>query len=158
MKNAGVRAGELFKSGYFCAESVLMAVAEHRGIESAVIPRIATGFCGGMSRTSGLCGALTGGVMALSLLFGRDRPDDSRDTNYALVVRYKRAFEERFGSTMCSDLLGCDLATEEGSRIFEEKKLIDKVCAKVTEEAAGLVMEIVEKEAHHPRDPGDRKG
>ena len=34
-----------FDSGYGCAESVLMAVTESKGIRSALIPRIATGFC-----------------------------------------------------------------------------------------------------------------
>ena len=42
---------EHFKSGYFCAESVLLAVSEHYGIKSSFIPGIATGFCSGTSRT-----------------------------------------------------------------------------------------------------------
>lgn len=42
MDKISQRAGEVFESGYYCAESVLLAVAESRGIESELIPRIAT--------------------------------------------------------------------------------------------------------------------
>ena len=41
----------LFDAGYYCAEAVLLAVAKHNGIESPLIPAIATGFCSGLSRT-----------------------------------------------------------------------------------------------------------
>jgi len=46
------RSGELFDSGFWCAESVLLAVAESKGIKSDIIPKIATGFCAGISRTN----------------------------------------------------------------------------------------------------------
>jgi len=37
------RSRQLFESGYYCAESVLLAVAESQGIKSDLIPKIATG-------------------------------------------------------------------------------------------------------------------
>ena len=43
------RSRELFDSGFYCAESVLLAIAESQGIESDLIPRIATGFCSGIA-------------------------------------------------------------------------------------------------------------
>jgi hypothetical protein len=46
---------ELFSSGFFSAESVLLAIAESQGIQSDFIPRIAIGFCSGLSRISGMC-------------------------------------------------------------------------------------------------------
>ena len=144
MKDVAARSRELFHSGYFCAESVLMAVAEHQGIESPLIPRIATGFCGGMSRTSGLCGALTGGIMGLNIVFGRDSAEGSRDRNYAVVAQYIKDFEKQFGSVHCSDLLGCDLSTAEGERTFKDKNLL-AFCARITEEATSLVMRLIEK-------------
>ena len=48
------RSRELFDSGYYCAESVLLAIAENQGIQSDLIPKIATGFCSGISRTCGM--------------------------------------------------------------------------------------------------------
>jgi len=49
-KNMAERAVSYFKEGYICAESVLMAYAEAQGIKSVLIPRIATGFGGGIGR------------------------------------------------------------------------------------------------------------
>ena len=43
---------------------MLAAVAAHKGIESDLIPRIATVFCSGQAQMGGQCGALTAGLMA----------------------------------------------------------------------------------------------
>ena len=50
------KSGELFASGYCCSESVLTAVAESKGISSDLIPKVATGFCGGIAHTCNICG------------------------------------------------------------------------------------------------------
>jgi len=47
------RSGELFQSGFYCAESVVLAITEGKGLHSDLIPRMATGFCSGLSRTCG---------------------------------------------------------------------------------------------------------
>jgi hypothetical protein len=60
------RSGALFQQGFCCAESVLLSVAESRGIHSELIPKIATGLCGGIGRSGGLCGAVSGGVLGLN--------------------------------------------------------------------------------------------
>jgi C_GCAxxG_C_C family probable redox protein len=111
IKEISRRSGELFESGLYCAESVLLAIAEGKGIKSDVIPGIATGFCSGMSRTCGLCGAVSGAIMGINLLHGRSAPDRSVDENYALVRKLIRMFEDTFGSSNCMQLTGCDLST-----------------------------------------------
>ncbi len=55
---------------------MLLAVAESEGIQSDFIPKIATGFCGGVSRTCGMCGAVSGGIMAIGLFAGRNAPTE----------------------------------------------------------------------------------
>ena len=149
MHSVAERSRELFESGFYCAESVLLAIAEHQGIESELIPSIATGFCGGMSKTSGLCGALTGGILALNMLYGRNSADDikSKEINYDLVAWFISDFKERFGSTNCSELLGCDVSTEEGIKIYEAEDLERKICIKITGEAADMVMKLIEDQA-----------
>jgi len=56
-------AEEAFASGLYCAESVVLALAKAQGVESDLLPKVATAFCSGMSRTCGTCGALTGAIM-----------------------------------------------------------------------------------------------
>ena len=70
---------------------MLLALAEQQGIRSDVIPRIATGFCGGMSRTGNLCGAVSGGVMGLGLALGRHTPQDSREPVYRAIDGFEKA-------------------------------------------------------------------
>jgi len=137
------RSRAYFESGLYCAESVLKAIADDGGISSKQIPRIATGFCGGMALTGGVCGALTGGIMALGLLYGRDSGAESRDRVYDRTQRLIEAFEHRFGSTNCTILLGCDISTPEGLATFESKGLAQSMCLKLTEKTAGLVDMII---------------
>ena len=134
------RSEQLFEQGLFCAESVLQAVAESRGIKSDLIPRIATGLCSGLSRTGGICGAVSGGVLAINLACGRNEASQSVENNYQLVRTFIGAFEAKFGSTNCERLIGCRLDTTEGQQYFKANKLGGK-CRMFTQEAARMASE-----------------
>jgi C_GCAxxG_C_C family probable redox protein len=136
------RSRELFRSGFYCAESVLLAIAESRGIRSDLIPRIATGFCSGISRNGGMCGALSGAIMGIGLAVGRDSPQGSVEPAYALVQELISRFEKQFGSANCRQLLGCDLATEAGQRQFVDKALIES-CLQYAEAATGMALALI---------------
>lgn len=136
------RSRELIESGFYCAESVLLAVAENRGIKSDLIPKLATGFCSGLSRTCGMCGALSGAVMALSMVYGRSKPEDSVDEIYTRVQKLMDMFEDKFGSTNCKALTGCDLGTKEGQEEFKAKNIMEQ-CYNFTEEATRMVLSIL---------------
>jgi C_GCAxxG_C_C family probable redox protein len=125
---------------------VLLAVAEKYNIESDIIPGIASGFCGGMSRTAGLCGALAGGVMALGILYGRKSSEDSPKKIYALSERLVRDFEDHLGSRNCSEILGCDISTRKGEAEFKANNLMNTVCLDATVKAADLVMRVLENQ------------
>jgi C_GCAxxG_C_C family probable redox protein len=116
------RSVEHFKSGYFCAESVLLAISEHYGIRSSFIPSIATGFCSGTARTSGLCGAVAGGILSINLFSGRRSPKDSVDENYTYVREFLQSFQEKFNTTNCAELIGCELGTKEGQKKIQGGK------------------------------------
>jgi C_GCAxxG_C_C family probable redox protein len=138
------RSGELFQSGLYCAESVLLAIAESKGIQSDLIPKIATGFCGGISRTCGMCGAVSGSIMAINLFVGRNSPEDSAQPAYAVVRSMLQKFETKFGSTNCKDLTGCDLGTEEGHKRFEDNNIIER-CRDYVQEATAVAMSLIEE-------------
>ena len=114
------RSGELFESGWYCAESVLIAVSEELGVECELIPRMATGFGSGLARTGGLCGALSGAILALGIASGRDRAEDSIDPAYALVRAVLARFDEQYGATTCLGLTGCDLGIDARQRRYRE--------------------------------------
>lgn len=140
------RSGELFEQGLCCAESVLQAVAESRDVRSDLIPRIATGLCAGISRTGGICGAASGGVLAISMVTGRSCASDSREENYRLTRAFLSEFEAKFGSPNCEKLIGCRLDTSEGLQFFKEHNLRQK-CVGFTREAARMASALLEE---HP--------
>jgi C_GCAxxG_C_C family probable redox protein len=136
------RSQQLFESGYYCAESVLLAMAESKGIQSDLIPRIATGFCSGVSRTGGMCGAVSGAIMGIGLAAGRCSPAASVESSYSLIRQLIANFEKQHGSINCRELIGCDLATEEGQRAFERNHLIQR-CRQYVGDAASLATSLV---------------
>lgn len=135
-------AEESFASGLYCAESVVLALAKAQGFDSEVLPKVATGFCSGMARTCGTCGALTGAVMGVSLALGRGKAGESVQPTYEATQRLVHQFEKEFGARSCNDLLGCDLGTPEGQRKFREEKLHEH-CARYTSKAAEIAARII---------------
>ena len=145
----GGTAANSFLSGLYCAESVLLALAEARGTRSELIPNIATGFCSGMGRTCGTCGALTGAILGIGLALGRSAAGESVEPAYKAVRRLIAEFEEEFGARDCHLLLGCDLGTPEGQAVFREKGLRDR-CAEFTGKAAEIAACVIaEIESEH---------
>ena len=141
-EQAPQRSRDLFRSGFFCAESVLLAIAESQGIHSDLIPRIATGFCSGVSRSGGMCGAVSGAIMGINLVTGRNSPAESLEVNYALIQKLISQFESQYGSVNCRQLIGCDLATEAGQRYFIENHLIES-CLQYAEGATSMALLLI---------------
>jgi C_GCAxxG_C_C family probable redox protein len=143
--HAPQRGRELFDSGFYCAESVLLALAECQEIYSDFLPRIATGFCSGMARTGRMCGAVSGAMMGLGLAKGRSSAVQTVDDTYAAVQELLSRFTERFGSTDCPLLIGCDLNTIEGQKTFHEHNLRQR-CLDYVEEATRIAMSLITEE------------
>jgi C_GCAxxG_C_C family probable redox protein len=136
-------AEESFASGLFCAESVVLAIARAEGVDSELLPKIATGFCGGMSRTCGTCGAVSGAIMGIGLALGRSTAKASSQPAYAATERLMQTFEHEFGSRDCHVLLdGCDLGTPEGQAMFQVRKL-DGRCRQMTGRAAEIAARVI---------------
>jgi C_GCAxxG_C_C family probable redox protein len=54
-----------------------------------------------------VCGAVTGGVLAIGLLYGQDHPDAVR----LQTAEFVRGFAERKGAVRCIDLIGFDVSS-----------------------------------------------
>jgi C_GCAxxG_C_C family probable redox protein len=135
-----------FNSGYNCAESVLLTTSRRLGHSirnsESCIPRIATGFGGGIGRNGDVCGALSGGIIAISLALGRDNGEQSRDPCYAAADRFYTDFVEKFGSCRCRELTGVNLKTPEG-RTTHLNRIHQERCNLIVAWAARKVDEII---------------
>jgi C_GCAxxG_C_C family probable redox protein len=119
--NAREDAGRLFAGGQNCAQAVFAATT---GRNDPEILKMAEAFGGGIGGSKCLCGAVTGGVMALGLC---GKGDQSKH----LVS----AFREKFGMTCCSGL----------SRAYKWKSREHLAnCRHITEETAQLVAELLQ--------------
>ena len=65
-------AEDLFRGGFFCSEAVVCSIRSNfeMDVPEEVIA-MASGFPIGIGRSKCLCGAVSGGVMAIGLVFGR---------------------------------------------------------------------------------------
>jgi C_GCAxxG_C_C family probable redox protein len=104
---------------------------------------MATGFCSGMARTGGLCGAVSGGIMAIGMVLGRTAAKDDIDPCYQAVRELQQRFIERFGTLSCLELTGAHLGTPEGQIEFRAKNQIKK-CTDYVGEATRMVVEIID--------------
>ena len=99
------RTEDLFRGGLHCAEAVFQAVLEGAGAAD-VSPRVASAFGGGIGRSKlGMCGALSGGLMALGILRGRDSGREPWDETAELAEGLFLRFKGDYGCTRCPAVL-----------------------------------------------------
>lgn len=90
-----------------CSQCTFAAVSEMVGKESKEIFKAIDGLAGGLGRTTnGTCGALTGGVAAISQRYGReDFPNlGQREKCMTLTKKLHDRFMEEYGSVICKDV------------------------------------------------------
>lgn len=138
------KAVELFESGFNCAESTLKAIIDTKIPEHNFPVRIASGFGGGIAHTGNICGALSGCILAINLLYGRDDKGINYDKNRVLVEKLIKYFEEKYGSCTCPGLTDCDYNTEEGKAKFALPERREK-CKEYVREAVQKTIELIEE-------------
>ncbi len=118
--NRAELACQYHKEGYNCAQAVAGAFADRTGLELRQVLAVSGGFGGGVGGThEELCGAVSGGVMVLSLLYPHlDNSDpDSKPALYARAADFRSRFLARFGNTCCGRLLETVPTEEEAAKM-----------------------------------------
>ena len=103
----GMKAAELFLSGYNCAQSVAVAFCDVTGLDEKTTARAVSAFGGGMGRIREVCGAVSGMFFVLSWLYGYDTAGDdvSKKRLYTDVQDLAARFREENGSIVCREIL-----------------------------------------------------
>ena len=138
------KAVNYFSQKLHCSQSVLAAFATECGITEEEALRLGSCFGGGM-RKGEVCGAVTGALMVLGLLYGQKSAGDTEGRQLSNKVNdlMMDRFKEKCGSYICNDLLGCDIASEEGHQFCVDNKLFTDFCPKMVAAAVEVVEEIV---------------
>ena len=84
------------------------------GFKDSIIPKLASGFGGGIGRKGSLCGAFTGSIMAIGMKMGRTDPKDKEAVAkvYEKCQEFWDQFEKEFGSNVCYNIIGAHLDNE----------------------------------------------
>jgi len=140
-----------------CAQCVLKALQDSLNIGDNLSFKAASALAGGIARMGETCGALLGGIMAISLVYGRDRLEETTTSESYLkaidlsVMLFER-FKEEFGSIKCTDIQeklfgrSFDLKKEEDREEFVKAGGYEPGgCPKVVKKAAMLAAEIILK-------------
>ncbi len=138
------QAKELFLSGYNCAQSVVLSFADDLKFSKELAQKMAAGFGGGMGKLQETCGAVTGAIMILGLLKGEDvnNNDELKASSYGAVKDLIHAFVAEYNTTLCKDLIGCDLNTPEGSAKFKDENIMVTICADCVKKAVEIVEDL----------------
>jgi len=121
-----------------------LSFKEYFEIQDSIIPRLATGFGGGIGRKGSLCGAFTGSIMAIGMKQGRTDPKDKEAVSkvYAKCQEFWNQFEKEFGSTLCYNIIEVHLDNEEERQKWLASGGMEK-CAKIVEKTAQMLCDFV---------------
>lgn len=136
LSNVKQLAGQYFKDGYNCAESILRTFKTELNLDlSDEALKAATGFGGGIGHAGCVCGALAASVMVLSILHGRINSRQSLAPIYSINEEFHRRFNKTFGGSCCRVL---------NRYPFNSKEHLHN-CIKITGGTAELLMEYIQE-------------
>ena len=141
VKKVSQDAEDLFRGGFFCSEALISSIRSNFELDiPEEVIAMASGFPVGIGRSKCICGAVSGGVMALGLFFGRTKQGDSKvEKNLEL----SKELYDWFKSSNGKNSLCCRILTKEFDMSSGAHK---EQCIKFTGMVAGKVAEIIVRE------------
>ena len=145
----GLKAAELFLSGYNCAQAVAVAFTDVTGLTDQQAAKMASAFGGGMGRMREVCGAVSGMLMVLSYVYGYDTPGDdiSKKRLYGQVQALAAGFRAENGSIICREILKNPPSDPNPSPRTAEY-YAQRPCAKMVLTAAQLMEDFMKEHPH----------
>ncbi|KKL88519.1 hypothetical protein LCGC14_1923900 [marine sediment metagenome] len=133
--------GYFSRGEFFCSESVVHTINQLMGSPLPhQITKLASGFPIGLGKSGCLCGAISGGVIALGIAYGRNHGETMNPKMFPLSAKLHDFIKEQYGSTCCRVLIK-DYDFESPER--------KKHCIKITGEVAAFVTEVFLKDASY---------
>ena len=138
-------AKQLFYEGYACSQAIVLAFSDLVDCDKEQLKKLSLPFGGGIGRLRLTCGAYSGMLMIISLLFSNyEDVEENKIKTYEIVQELARRFEEVYTTLNCAKLL--ELANLEvqygGAPEFRNDEYYKKrPCGKIVYQAA----EILEK-------------
>ena len=140
------KAGELFKQGYNCAQSVFCSFAEDLNMDFETALKLSSSFGGGMGRLREVCGAVSAMFMIAGIKYGYTTPnnDEIKGEHYARIQHLAKEFEKKHKTIICRELLGLNI--KQVSPIPSkrtEQYYKDRPCEDIVQDAAKIISEYI---------------
>lgn len=102
---------ELAHQGFECSQILMLMALEIDGKENPDLIRAMSGLCGGMGRSGGACGVLTGGCCVLGYFTGQGEAGElAHSRAREMISEYAGWFHDHFGTTDCRDIIHGDFS------------------------------------------------
>jgi C_GCAxxG_C_C family probable redox protein len=148
---SGFECGKIYRG---CSQCVVVAVQDALGIRDDTVFKAATGLAGGIGLSGmGPCGAISGGVLVLGQLVGRERsniedPENVRSRSYDLANKLVDAFLGEIGAFTCRDVQTKRFGRPYYLRDAQERKKFEEAgarekCPEVVGRAARMTVKII---------------
>ncbi|MCF0177025.1 MAG: C_GCAxxG_C_C family protein [Bacteroidales bacterium] len=143
-------ARSLFKQGYNCSQSVVMAFEDITGLAPEVAAKASCGFGAGVGRMREVCGCVSGMAFVSGFLRPMKSADDAagKSANYEFVQSLASQFKAVTGSIICREMLGLGAGPSapqpaERNAAYYKKRPCEETVALATK----ILAETIEKEA-----------
>ena len=148
----GQRVKQTMEKSHNCAQTTFFVLSEQFGLGGDDILKALTPLPG-IAERGETCGAITGSLMAMGLIYGRDRLDDWETYRKSMIPtgRFCEKFKARMGSTSCCKIQEkafgkCfNLMNKDDLQEFQRADATAK-CSKVVSTAVNIAAEIILEE------------
>jgi C_GCAxxG_C_C family probable redox protein len=140
------KASEYFRNKFNCSQSVFTVFGTGYGISEDNCLKVSCAFGAGMGRTQNTCGAVTGGIMALGLRYGKalHDPEDKKLETYAKTREFFKEFKIKNGTLSCRELLnGLDINDPGDYNKILEQKLFENNCSRYVADAVAIIEKMI---------------
>lgn len=133
-------AEEYFRNGnFYCSEAIVASVRDNLAPEMpAELIAAASGFPVGVGRSKCMCGAVSGGVLAIGYVFGRTEPSTPQDPKSVRALEAANELQQAFRDS--HRVLCCSVHTRGMDMASGEHKA---QCVAFTGEMAAKTAEII---------------
>ena len=132
MKNIHAeRAVDYYGRNFNCTQGVFTTYAIEHGLDEKLALKLATNFGGG-ARKGEMCGAVSGALMVLGLLYGHSESDDldAKAKAYAMAEEYMNRFIKKNGSVVAENCWGM-ISQSRRKRLLFLKRICFIRCARI---------------------------
>jgi len=108
------RAEESYANGFFCCEAVMEVIMDNFELDVPhEIIKMASGMAIGVGKSGCICGALNGGVLAISMFFGRDQQKGPKDPEVVKCMSMTNELHDWFRENNTKKAACCRVLTRE---------------------------------------------